>query len=83
MVEVWDGTTWHNVGEVDNTGTGIDSVDFSSYASEIYKVRLTDTTNPGIHNDNADGFDIDAVSTTVCEDVNSFVGGNALDASIN
>lgn len=68
-IEVWDGSTWYNLGEVTSAGDGIHSVDFSPLGlPEIYAVRITDSTDPSIHANDSDGFDLDAVMTTVCKD---------------
>lgn len=67
-----DGDTWVEIGEVSNKtdGTGIHYLDISgSGFPHITYVRLTDTTDPAIHDDAADGYDVDALNAIVeiCE----------------
>ena len=72
LVEVSaDGSSWTTVGEADNTAG-----DQNPHASTfelgaqqcIQYVRLTDTTDPNLHDDLSDGFDVDAVSAEYTEE---------------
>lgn len=59
-----NGSEWYEVGTADNTEVGY--FDFSGTGLTWIKyVRLTDTTDAGLHNNAADGFDLDAVDATV------------------
>ena len=68
MVEVsQDGLTWFEVGSASNhaPADGVGYIDFSSTGlSWIQYVRMTDTTDFGLHVDGADGYDIDAIDAT-------------------
>lgn len=57
-----DGTTFHNVGTASNKSNP-STLDLSGVpVTYIQYVKLTDTTDPAIHTDNAaDGFDVDAI----------------------
>lgn len=58
-----DGSSWVNgVGTATNAGDGTSLVDLSGVGLVyIQYVRLTDTTDSSIHNNVADGFDVNAV----------------------
>ena len=63
-----NGSDWFEVGTADNDG--VSYFDFSSTGLAWIKyVRITDTTDSGLHSNNADGFDLDAVDATqeLCE----------------
>jgi hypothetical protein len=63
-----NGTTWFDIGTAINPGAS--SFDFSSTSLTWIKyVRLTDTSNGGVHSADADGFDVVAVKATqtVCD----------------
>ncbi len=64
LVEVsQNGTTWLSVGTATNPGES--AFDFDSTGYEWIKfVRLTDTSNPALHSNDADAFDVDAVKAT-------------------
>ena len=65
-----DGVNWELVGAVDNTPTTT-YLDFSSTGLAWIKfVKITDTSNPALHTNDADGFDLDAVDVTeqVCNE---------------
>src|SRR3990167_25572 len=68
-----DGTTWHNLGEATSKPDAVTLFDFSpngSIPSQIKFVRITDTTNPAIHTNDADGFDLDSVDAKYgCTDI--------------
>jgi hypothetical protein len=56
-----DGVAWEPVGSADNSPSTT-TIDISGISfAYIQYVRLTDTTNAAIHNDTADGFDVNAV----------------------
>lgn len=60
-----DGTTWYPVGTV---GRGVAGVDFETTGLTWVKyVRLTDTTDPAPHTNDADAYDLDAVRATVTD----------------
>lgn len=68
-----DGLAWFNIGEVTNNdgGNGVGYLDFDSTGLEFVSyVRMTDTTDFELHQDDADGYDLDAVDATLltCED---------------
>lgn len=67
-----DGNTWKSIGTVTNqTSNGISYLDFSSTGwSWIQYVKVTDTSNPDLHNNEADGFDINAFDALVCTQEN-------------
>ncbi len=71
LIEVsQDGETWYSVGTSASNGT-VTYFDFDSTGLAWIKyVRVTDTTNPALHNNDADGFDLDAVDATetVCDE---------------
>lgn len=69
-----DGSTWHNVGEINSEpgGDGVVGVDVDSSGLDTFQwVRVTDTTVPGDHDQTADGYDLDAIEAVygVCEPV--------------
>jgi hypothetical protein len=61
-----DGTTWTYLGEADNTTRdvmGIHSIsefDLGSLEWATY-IKIVDTTDPAVHNNSADGYDLNAV----------------------
>lgn len=61
-----NGTTWYEVGTANNAS--LDKVtyfDFDATGLEWIKfVRITDTSNPALHTNDADGFDLDAIDAT-------------------
>lgn len=64
-----DGSTWIVAGEVTNDGS--DEIDFASTTlAWIQYVRVTDTTDFGLHANDADGYDLDAVFAVngLCEE---------------
>ena len=70
LIEVsQNGADWFEVGTADNNGVSYFDFD-STGLSWIKYVRITDTTDKGLHSDNADGFDLDAVDATqtVCDE---------------
>lgn len=71
LIEVsQDGSTWYAVGTSASNGA-VTYFDFDSTGLAWIKyVRITDTTNPALHNNDADGFDLDAVDATqtVCDE---------------
>ncbi len=66
-----DGIDWESVGVASNTNAGkISYFDFDSTGYAWIKfVRVIDTSNPALHANDADGFDVDAIAATksVCE----------------
>ncbi len=66
-----DGIEWKSVGIASNTNAGkISYFDFDGTGYAWIKfVRVTDTSNPALHANDADGFDVDAIAATksVCE----------------
>lgn len=46
-------------------------IDLDGEAPIVYYVRITDTSDPNIHNDSSDGYDLDAVKAIHCEDEES------------
>ena len=68
-----DGTTWDTLGEATSKPDAVTLFDFSSNGSipsQIKFVRITDTTNPAIHTNDADGFDLDSVDAKYgCTDI--------------
>lgn len=57
-----NGTTFQSIGTASSLPDGVDYFDFSPTGYEWIKyIRVTDTTNPAIHTNDADGFDLDAV----------------------
>lgn len=71
-----DGSTWHNVGEASNQdsddGEGVTLLDLSGLPIDtVNYVRVTDSTDYGLHNDEADGYDLDAIDARYasCEEV--------------
>ena len=59
-----DGFSWETVGNADNSPT-TSTFDLSGISfAYIQYVRLTDATNPAIHDDVADGFDVNAVGVS-------------------
>lgn len=67
-----DGSTWFNLGEISNQsgGDGVAYLDFDSTGlDQVSFVRLTDATDFSIHNDEADGYDVDAIDAVrlTCE----------------
>lgn len=75
-----NGTTWMLAGTANNAtipGRTTD-IDFNATGLDwITYVRITDTTNPAPHTNDADGFDLDAVKATqqVCSEPNDNGGG--------
>lgn len=69
-----DGSTWFSVGtssNMDDPSTRVSYFDFASTGLAWIKyVRVTDTTNGELHDEEADGFDLDAVDATqeLCEE---------------
>lgn len=62
------GDGWYEVGTA--TSGGVSHFDIDSTPLSWFKyVRITDTTDPSLHTDDGDGFDLDAVGVaqTVCE----------------
>lgn len=72
MVEVnKDGEGWVLIGSVTNkdNGDGVAYLDFSSSEYDyITEVRITDTTDAGLHNNAGDGYDLDSVDALICVD---------------
>jgi len=66
-----NGSTWTSVGTADNengTGPNPHTTDFSLASGTCIKfVRVTDTSDPAPFTNDADGFDVDAVSATYDE----------------
>lgn len=63
-----NGSDWFPIGEVSNLagGDGVDYLDISpSGLAQINYVRLTDSTDFGLHNNEADGYDVDAIDAVV------------------
>ncbi len=66
-----DGDNWFVLSEEarndkDEGGAGVTLLDFSETGLDwILYVRVTDTSNPDLHNPDADGFDLDAVDVTL------------------
>jgi hypothetical protein len=67
--DVWasqDGTTWTYLGEADNTNNvGIHTIsefDLGSLNWAKY-IKIEDTCDPAVHNNNADGYDLNAVES--------------------
>lgn len=74
LVEVSQtGAVWYELGTADNTAgdkvSYFDIDDAPVALSWIKYVRVTDTSNPALHQNNADGFDLDAIDATqtVCQ----------------
>lgn len=71
LIEVsQDGSTWYALGTSASNGA-VTYFDFDATGLAWIKyVRITDTTNPALHNNDADGFDLDAVDATqtVCDE---------------
>jgi len=61
-----NGTDWEEVGTASNLNVDrISNFDFDSTGLAWIKfVRVTDTSNPALHVNDADGFDVDAISAT-------------------
>lgn len=68
-----NGTTWHFLGNATSKPDVITLLDFSANGaipSQIKFVRITDITDPSIHSNDADGFDLDSVDAKYgCTDV--------------
>jgi len=67
-----NGSTWFNLGTIGNhdSGTGVSLLDFNSTGlATINYIRLTDATDYSLHNDAADGYDLDAFDafTSTCQ----------------
>lgn len=67
-----DGISWNDLGTATNDGGNQEDSFFQLNPEMCVKyVRITDTTNSQLHNNNADGFDVDAVGaeyTGECEE---------------
>jgi len=67
-----DGSSWTSVGNATNNDGGGPNPFESSFALPadtcIKFIRITDTTNPDLHTDDADAFDVEAVSATFDEE---------------
>src|SRR5690606_24292279 len=64
-----DGITWEDAGTVNNKGAN--TIDLTGTGlSWIQYVRLTDTTDASLHNNAADGYDLNAiyVASALCEE---------------
>ncbi len=62
-----DGSAWFPIGSVSglDNGTGVSLLDFSSTGLPWIKyVKISDSTDFTIHNEQADGYDLDAVDAT-------------------
>jgi len=68
LVEVSsDGVTRYSIGTISSKQTqdaavnSVQYLDFGMYLEEVQYVRITDTSNPALHSNDADGYDLDAV----------------------
>lgn len=61
-----DNSTWFDLGKITNhdSGNGISLVDIAGKLPEVNYVKIVDTTDPNLHVNSADGYDLDAVDAT-------------------
>ncbi|NCN52637.1 hypothetical protein GW943_02395 [Candidatus Parcubacteria bacterium] len=64
-----NGSDWTTVDVSPSSVTfdGTIEIDLDGNAPLVYYVRITDTTDPTLHNSDADGFDLDAVRALHCD----------------
>lgn len=57
-----DGSSWTEIGTVSSKATdGVAYLDIDGAFPSIQYVKITDNTDPNLHQNNADGYDIDAI----------------------
>lgn len=61
-----DGSAWIDLGTISNhdAANGVSLLDIAGKLSEVNYVKIVDTTDPNLHVNSADGYDLDAVDAT-------------------